>query len=90
MESEESEELHTTRANSPTGRRYRELERRSLEVLLFARRRRQSRSGRSLPYVFLGAADYEGHEGERPMRVRWRLRHSMPPDLFRIARAVAG
>jgi len=30
----------------------------------------------------LGPATYVGHEGERPMAVRWRLHHALPGDLF--------
>ena len=41
------------------------------------------------PFLFLGAADYERHERERPIAIVWRLRTHMPPDFFKSARAVA-
>ena len=30
------------------------------------------------PYVCLGCARYESHEGERPMVIRWRLEREIP------------
>ena len=41
------------------------------------------------PYVFLGPAEYESHEGERPISFTWRLNYAMPMELFLAASAVA-
>lgn len=30
------------------------------------------------PFVCLGFATYESHEGERPMAIRWRLEREIP------------
>jgi len=51
------------------------------EVLLFVRehRKQDGRPGAPTePFVCLGFATYEGHEGERPMAIRWRLKREIP------------
>jgi hypothetical protein len=54
-------------------------------VLLFARLNVSERA-----FYFLGPATYIRHEGEQPMAVTWRLRYSLPGDLFQaFAAAVA-
>ena len=41
--------------------------------------REQRRQGTvTEPFVCLGLARYESHEGERPMAVRWRLEREIP------------
>jgi len=35
-------------------------------------------SGVTEPFRCLGFAHYEGHEGERPMAIRWRLEREIP------------
>jgi hypothetical protein len=30
------------------------------------------------PFRFLGFVNYESHEGERPMAIRWRLEREIP------------
>lgn len=79
------ESQSATRADSDTGRRYREHVQRGNDVYLFARLRQNDRA-----FWFLGPASYVKHEGERPMAITWRLRHSLPGDLFaQFAAAVA-
>lgn len=78
------ESQSTTRADSPTGRRYQQHVQTGDHILLFARIRR----GES--YYFLGTARYLSHEGERPMAITWRLDTPLPGDLYEaIAAAVA-
>lgn len=74
-----------TRAESPTGRRYREHARDGHAILLFARQRADERA-----FHFLGPATYVRHEGELPVAITWRLHHALPGDLFQaFAAAVA-
>jgi hypothetical protein len=41
--------------------------------------REQRRQGTvTEPFVCLGFARYESHEGERPMAIRWRLEREIP------------
>lgn len=79
------ESQSTTRADSPTGRRFQHHASTGNHILLFARLSIEERS-----FVFLGPASYVSHVGELPMAITWRLRHLLPGDLFqRFAAAVA-
>ncbi len=74
-----------TRAESETGRRYREHVHRHSFIWLFARLNTSERA-----FTFLGPATYVSHEGELPMGITWRLAHALPGDLFQaFAAAVA-
>ena len=66
-----------TRADSPTGLRYRNHVRDGRAILLFTRRRADDRA-----FWFLGPATYRSHVGERPMAITWELHHLLPGDLF--------
>ena len=73
------------RADSPTGRRYRSHVTGGSGVMLFARLSDDDRA-----FYFLGPAEYVTHESEAPMAITWRLKHSLPGDLFQsFAAAVA-
>ncbi|HWY16953.1 MAG TPA: DUF3427 domain-containing protein [Rhizomicrobium sp.] len=79
------ESQSTTRADSPTGRRYQTRVSGGTGVMLFARLKDDDRA-----FYFLGPADYVSHESEMPMAVTWRLKYSLPGDLFQsFAAAVA-
>src|SRR5690606_32510553 len=71
------ESQSSTRADSPTGLRYRNHEAEGRSILLFARLRQSDRA-----FWFLGPATYVSHTGERPMAITWELHHSLPGDLF--------
>jgi hypothetical protein len=66
-----------TRADSPTGLRYRKHERDGRSILLFSRLRADDRA-----FWFLGPASYRNHEGEKPMAVTWELHHPLSGDLY--------
>ena len=75
------ESQSTTTAASPTGKRYIQHEAQGSRVLLFVRehRRQDGRpGGHTEPFRCLGFARYAGHEGERPMAIRWRLERQIP------------
>lgn len=79
------ESQSTTTANSKTGLRYQRHASIGNHILLFARLNTDERA-----FVFLGPATYVSHVGELPMAITWRLKHSLPGDLFqRFAAAVA-
>jgi superfamily II DNA or RNA helicase/HKD family nuclease len=79
------ESQSVTRADSETGRRYREHAKRGSHVLLFARLNTEERA-----FHFLGPATYVRHESEQPMAITWRLHHRLPGDLYQsFAAAVA-
>jgi superfamily II DNA or RNA helicase/HKD family nuclease len=83
----ESQSRDTQR--SPTGQRYISHRERKGHILLFVRERREQ-DGRTMPYTFLGPADYVSHTGERPIAFVWRLRRPMPAALYRDAKVAAG
>ncbi len=79
------ESQSTTTAASATGQSYIHHEARGSSVLLyrfaeaFGYVREQRRQGTvTEPFVCLGFARDENHEGERPMAVRWRLEWEIP------------
>jgi superfamily II DNA or RNA helicase/HKD family nuclease len=83
------ESQSTTRADSPTGRRYLRQREDGTHVLLFVRARPILASGAGAPFTLLGPATIMDHRGERPMQVTWRLRDAMPESLLEVARLVA-
>ena len=78
------ESQSNTTAASATGQRYIHHEARGSRVLLFVReqRKQDGRPGAPTePFVCLGFATYESHEGERPMAwgiSLWRLEREIP------------
>ncbi len=79
------ESQSVTRADSETGRRYRDHAQRGSHIWLFARLNTNERA-----FTFLGPAHYVSHGGELPMGITWRLEHALPGDLFQaFAAAVA-
>lgn len=71
------ESQSTTRADSETGRRYRNHEHTGRSIMLFTRLRADDRA-----FWFLGPATYRGHVGEKPMAITWRLHNPLPGDLY--------
>ena len=79
------ESQSTTPENSETGRRYQTHAQRGSAIMLFARENTGERA-----YWFLGPATYVSHQSELPMAVTWKLKTSLPGDLFsKLAAAVA-
>jgi hypothetical protein len=80
------ESQSTTSMSSPTGQRYISHGERGTHILLFVRAVSKDALG-TVPYVFLGPADYVSHTGDRPMAITWRLRREMPTEVYLSARA---
>lgn len=79
------ESQSTTRAESPTGMRYRTHASTGSHILLFARHSTDERA-----FLCLGPAAYVSHMRASPMAITWRLKHALPGDVFqRFAAAVA-
>ena len=68
---------------SPTGQRYINQQAGGNRMLLFVRRLAGD------PFVLAGPAAYVSHEGDRPIRFRWRLQYPLPELVFEQSRAVA-
>lgn len=71
------ESQSTTPANSETGLRYQNHVERGSTVLPFARSTSDERA-----FWLLGPALYQGHEGERPMAITWKLTNPLSGDLY--------
>ena len=85
------ESQSTTSVRSPTGQRYIHHRDRGSTVHLFLREsKEQDGQLGAPPYLYAGTCSYVSHENERPMEIIWRLDHDLPPELFRVARAVVG
>ena len=69
----------TTSDTSPTGQKYINHESMGNRVLLFVREsKKDSVSGLTESYTFLGLAKYVSHTGSRPMNIVWKLEHPIP------------
>ena len=74
--------------HQPTVQRYINHRDQGSNILLFVRDRKRSEFG-TMPFTFLGPAEYVSHEGEYPVQFVWRLATPMPAELFESARSVA-
>ncbi len=60
-----------------TGLRYRNHVKDGRAILLFTRLHADDRA-----FWFLGPATYQGHVGEKPMAITWKLENPPPGDLY--------
>ncbi len=85
------ESQSTTTAASPTGQRYAHHRSRGSSVHLFVRETKVADGDLGAPpYLYAGPMFYVQHQGERPMRVLWKLEYDLPADVFHAARVAAG
>lgn len=75
------ESQSTTSQQSETGQNFVHHKERGYTILLFARGQKK-RNGVTAPFVYLGPAELVNFESERPIKVVWRLQHSMPVEMF--------
>ncbi|HJV65765.1 MAG TPA: DUF3427 domain-containing protein [Geomonas sp.] len=54
---------------------------RGYTILVFARGKKK-KNGVTVPFIYLGPVERVSHESERPIKMVWRLRHSMPVEMF--------
>ena len=50
-------------------------------ILIFVRAAKK-RNGITIPFTYLGPADLVSYEGERPIKMIWRLHHLLPTEIF--------
>ena len=79
------ESQSSTSQASHTGQNIIKHQLRGYTILLFARDVKQ-RNGATVPFTYLGPADVERYESERPIKVVYRLRHPMPAEMFEMNR----
>ena len=70
-----------TSDQSHTGQRYIRHRELGYTPLLFVRETRKASSGLSVPYIYLGPADYVSHKGSKPINFIWKLRNPIPARL---------
>ena len=75
------ESQSTTSQESPTGQNLIKCAERGYTILIFARDQKK-RNRFVVPFTYLGNADLVSFEGERPIKMIWRLRNSMPVEMF--------
>ncbi len=66
---------------SPTGQNLINHADRGYRILVFAREKKRQNDF-TLPFTYLGQANYVSHESERPIKMVWQLDHPMPAELF--------
>lgn len=55
---------------------------RGIAVHLFIRRFAKTQQSRAAPFVYCGDLEFETWEGEKPITIRWRLKHRLQTSLF--------
>lgn len=75
------ESQSNTTQNSDTGQNLINHRKRGYSILIFARDVKK-RDGITVPFSYLGPADLDDYERERPIKVIWRLRYPMPAEMF--------
>jgi len=73
--------------DSARGQNYLQHEKRERSIALFIRSAKKEVNGRTMPYFFAGTASYVEHQSERPIQITWKLRYSLPGDVFAEYRA---
>ena len=68
----------TTGEDSKTGKRYRNHVKEGSKVVLFVREFKNDKYGKTMPYTFLGTAEYVSHTGSKPMNIIWKLDKRIP------------
>jgi superfamily II DNA or RNA helicase len=71
---------NTTQA-SATGQNLIDHKERGYTILIFARSQKK-RNGCTIPFTYLGPAERVSYESEKPIKMVWRLRYSMPVEMF--------
>ncbi|MER5993084.1 DUF3427 domain-containing protein [Streptomyces viridosporus] len=83
------ESQNQTSETSATGLRYQHHVAQDSQVLLFVRRYKTTDIGGAQPWMLLGPAEYEKHEGSKPMAITWKVKYPIPADVLSYAKAVA-
>lgn len=74
----------TTSAKSKTGQRYINHKKTGNKILLFVREYKKDKlTGATMPYTYLGTANYVAHEGSNPMNITWKLDRSIPAKFLK-------
>ena len=80
----------TTGEDSPTGKRYRNHVKEGSKVVLFVREFKNDKYGKTMPYTFLGTAEYVSHTGSKPMNIIWKLDKRIPAKYLKKTNKLVG
>ncbi len=75
-------------ATSTQGRRYISQPETQGDVLITIREFSEDEFGNTAPFTIAGLADFQRFEGAKPLKIWWKLRDPLDPDLYRVASAV--
>jgi superfamily II DNA or RNA helicase/HKD family nuclease len=75
------ESQSNTSEASPTGQNLINHANRGYRILVFSREKKRQNDF-TLPFTYLGLANYVSHESERPIKMVWQLDHPMPAEMF--------
>jgi superfamily II DNA or RNA helicase/HKD family nuclease len=75
------ESQSNTSEASPTGQNLINQANRGYRILVFSREKKRQNDF-TLPFTYLGLANYVSHESERPIKMVWQLDHPMPAEMF--------
>ncbi|MDD3845086.1 MAG: DUF3427 domain-containing protein [Syntrophorhabdaceae bacterium] len=75
------ESQSNTSQESETGQNLINHKEKGYTILVFARDQKK-RNNLTVPFTYLGPAELVSYEAERPIRIVWRLRYSMPVEMF--------
>ena len=80
----------TTGEDSPTGKRFRNHVKEGSKVVLFVREFKNDKYGKTMPYTFLGTAEYVSHTGSKPMNIVWKLDKRIPAKYLKKTNKLVG
>lgn len=73
----------STAESSETGQRYVHHRENGGKVVLFVREFKNDRNRNTVPYTYLGTANYVSHTGSKPMNITWHLDQPIPAKYIR-------
>jgi superfamily II DNA or RNA helicase len=74
---------NATAPESPKGLSYINHNTQDKKILLFVREQNDDEYGFTMPYVFLGEANYIKSSGSKPMNIEWQLHEPMPAYIWK-------
>lgn len=80
----------TTGEDSKTGKRYRNHVKEGSRVVLFVREFKNDKYGKTMPYTYLGTAEYVSHTGSKPMNIIWKLDKRIPAKYLKKTNKLVG
>ena len=74
---------NATSPKTSVGKRYIHHKELGEHILLFVREQKDDKLG-SVPFVFLGCANFVSYQGEKPMSIVWKLENRIPAKFIEV------